>query len=550
MPLLVQVNPAFSQIQPRMPVHASQRGWTIQNGQRSSHPNQWYYRKTLQCAEGHVLFCFVSAASLVSVQACLKRKGGSHRAFRRIQNKTRMQSGTAVLSDNLQVPCHHYGDSADSILSLGEQVKADFPSLQMKAHGRMTLTYLDSAATSQKPKPMVDALEHYYAGAANVHRGAYELSASTTEAFEAARATVGQFIGATSPEEVIFTSGATEAINLVAASWGGKFLQTGDEIVLTVMEHHSNIVPWQLAAQKTGATIRYAQLTNDGELDLQHLKSLLTPRTKLVALTHVSNTLGCINPIHEVSTAAHQVGARVLLDACQSVPHIPINVAELGVDWIVGSGHKMCGPTGIGFLWGQLSLLREMPPWKGGGEMIKEVFLETSTFADVPARFEAGTPPIAQAIGLGAACKYLMHLDMRRIESYEKHLAEHLWNSLEAIEGLKLYGPPPRKGNRSALVAFNDTSDDVYPADVATLLDSDGFAIRSGHHCAQPLHRILGATYGSARASLAFYNTIQDIDRFVDSLKENLEMLRSGEGCMFDPDDPDSCYCGSQRMRS
>jgi len=396
---------------------------------------------------------------------------------------------------------------------------------------------------------VLDAIGHYYGSAANVHRGTYVLAAQATEEYEGARSSVAKLIGATSPKEVIFTSGATEAINLVAQSWGSANLQPGDEILTTAMEHHSNLVPWQLAAQRTGAVVKYAWVTMEG-LDMEHFKSLLIPnRTKIVAIAHVSNVLGCINPILEVVAAAKKVGARVLLDACQSAPHLPINVERLGVDFLAASGHKMYGPTGIGFLWGKAEVLDAMPPWKGGGEMIKEVTLEGSTYAEVPARFEAGTPPIAQAVGLGAACEYLMKLGMERIEAYEQQLARHLWDALANIEGLTLYGPPPERG-RVALLAFNDSSEEVYPADIAMLADSDGFAIRAGQHCAQPLHRILGAKYGSARVSLGLYNTVEDVNRFAKSLRTNLEMLRAGEGCMFDPENPDECFCSTDRVRS
>mmetsp|Transcript_20419 Transcript_20419/g.47779 ORF Transcript_20419/g.47779 Transcript_20419/m.47779 type:complete len:533 (+) Transcript_20419:52-1650(+) len=432
-----------------------------------------------------------------------------------------------------------------------DEVRGDFPALQAEAHRGVPLVYLDSAATSQKPRCVLDALNHYYETSANVHRGAYSMAERATEAFEAARDSVARLIGASSPLEVVFTSGATDAINLVVGSWGVANLGTGDEVVLTSMEHHSNLVPWQLAALRTGLVLKYARITQDGELDVEHLESLLTARTKLVAFTHVSNVLGCINPVRRIAEAAHRVGARVLLDACQSVPHLPMNVQELGVDWIAASGHKMCAPTGIGFLWGPQDLLRQMPPWKGGGEMIEQVTFEGSTYADIPARFEAGTPPIAQAIGLGRACEYLMSIGMDRIEAYERELSQHLWDSMASIEGLRLYGPPPALAERAALVAFNDTREGVYPADIALTVDSDGYAIRAGHHCAQPLHsQVLGEPFGTARVSLSFYNTHADVDGFVSSLRENLEMLRAGEGCVFDPENPEACYCSSARMRS
>mmetsp|Transcript_64652 Transcript_64652/g.192631 ORF Transcript_64652/g.192631 Transcript_64652/m.192631 type:complete len:572 (+) Transcript_64652:79-1794(+) len=434
---------------------------------------------------------------------------------------------------------------------LADEVRADFAALSAEAHTGVPLVYLDSAATSQKPACVLAALTHYYESSANVHRGAHALAERATEAFEAARESVARLIGARSANEVVFTSGATEAINLVAGSWGISNLGPGDRVVLTEMEHHSNLVPWQLVAQRTGAELAFARVARRGELDVEHMESLITPRTRLVTLAHVSNTLGCVNPVRRIAATAHRAGALVLLDACQSVPHLPVDVQDLGADWIAASGHKMCGPTGVGFLWGREELLRQMPPWKGGGEMIKEVTLEGSTFADVPARFEAGTPPIAQAVGLGAACEYLLRVGMDRIAAYEHQLSERLWEAVASVDGLRLYGPPPRQGGkRAALVAFNDTQEDVYPVDIALLLDADGCAVRAGHHCAQPLHKTLDAPFGSVRASLSFYNTPEDVDRFARVLRESLEMLRSGEGCVFDPDDPEACFCSSSRMRS
>lgn len=433
---------------------------------------------------------------------------------------------------------------------LAAEVRPDFAALRTDAYAGVPLIYLDSGATSQKPACVLQALTEYYEHSANVHRGAYALAERATEAFEHARSSVAELIGAASPQEIIFTSGATDAINLVAESWGSTNLKPDDEVLITVMEHHSNIVPWQLATQRTGAKLKYAGITDEGTLDLEEFKRLLSPKTKIVAFVHISNTLGCINPVKEMAEAAHAVGAKVLLDACQSVPHLKIDVADLGVDFLVASSHKMYGPTGVGFLWGKSEILEAMPPWKGGGEMIKEVHMDESFYADVPARFEAGTPPIAQAVGLGVACDYLLRLGMDRVEAYEQELAKYLWESLSRVPGLKLYGPPPSKGPRAALVAFNDEEPDIYPQDVAGVLDADGVAIRAGHHCAQPLHRVMGATYGSARASCAFYNTKEEIDKFVEVLDEALETVRSGEACVFNPDDPEACNCSSSRMRS
>jgi len=412
--------------------------------------------------------------------------------------------------------------------TLADEVRGDFPLLKVEVHPDVPLVYLDSAATSQKPRAVLDALDNYYLTMnSNVHRGAHTLGNRATEAYENARDKVAGFVGAPGgAREIVFTRGATEAINLVANTWGIRYLKEGDEVILSVMEHHANLVPWQMVAQRTGATLRFVQLTPTQEYDFDHFLSLLSPRTKLVALPHVSNVLGCINPVKDVVAAARTVRARVLLDACQSVPHMPVDVADLGVDWLVASGHKMCGPTGIGFLWGKYDVLESMPPWQGGGEMIDEVRLEGATYAPPPGRFEAGTPAIAQAVGLGAACDYLSSLGMARVQHYEHELAEYLWVKLSAVEGLELYGPPPRPGQpRAALVAFNDTRG-THSLDLLAFLDLDGIALRTGHHCTQPLHTALGQS-SSARASLYIYNTFEEVDRLVDALHSSLHTLRS-----------------------
>lgn len=306
---------------------------------------------------------------------------------------------------------------------LGPAIRADFPLLEQQVHDGVPLVYLDSAATSQKPAVVLEAMaRHQERDNANVHRGAHALSVRSTDAYEAARDKVAAFVGAASRDEVVFTSGATEAINLVAQTWGRANLGEGDEVVLSVAEHHSNIVPWQLLAAERGVVLRYARLNATEQLDLPHLLTLLGPRTKLVAVQHVSNVLGAVAPVGEIVAAAQGVGARVLLDACQSVPHMPVDVGRLGVDFLVASGHKMCGPTGVGFLWGRGEVLEGMPPWQGGGEMIDQVSVDGSTFLPPPARFEAGTPAITQAIGLGAACDYLRTLGMEAVEEYEHEL--------------------------------------------------------------------------------------------------------------------------------
>lgn len=311
---------------------------------------------------------------------------------------------------------------------MGERIREEFPALQQCVHHDKPLVYLDNAATSQKPNIVIDTMNEYYREYnSNVHRGVHALSARATTEYERARQKVASFVNAETPENIVFTRNATEAINLVANTWGLSTLKEGDEVILSVAEHHSNIVPWQLVAEKTGATLKFVSLTQESqELDMEQLKSLLTPKTRLISLVHMSNALGCMLDVSEVTKAAEGVGARVLLDACQSVANIPIDVRTLGVDWIVGSAHKMCGPTGIGFLWGTTEALESMPPWMGGGEMIDVVTLEKTTFAAPPSRFEAGTPAIAEAIGFGAACDYMQSIGMQNVELYERQLGEYL----------------------------------------------------------------------------------------------------------------------------
>ncbi|HBB30802.1 MAG TPA: cysteine desulfurase [Cyanobacteria bacterium UBA8803] len=410
--------------------------------------------------------------------------------------------------------------------TLAAQVRSDFPILHQEVHGK-PLIYFDNAATSQKPLAVLNALHHYYEqDNSNVHRAIHTLSARATEGYEGARDKVARFVNAASRQEIIFTRNASEAINLVAYSWGLHNLQPGDEIILTMMEHHSNIVPWQIVAQKTGAVFKYVQLTETEALDLEHFKSLISPKTKLVSLVHVSNTLGCINPVAEIIAIAHQYGAKVLIDACQSMPHMPIDVQAMDCDWLVASGHKMCGPTGIGFLYGKLDLLLAMPPFMGGGEMISEVFLDYSIYGDLPQKFEAGTPAIAEAIALGAAVDYLTGVGMDKIHAYEEELTAYLFKQLRGIPGIRVYGPPPTaegKG-RAALASF--TVEGINANDLATMLDQEGVAIRSGNHCTQPLHRVLGVP-STARASLYFYNTRAEIDAFIVALKETIDFFRS-----------------------
>lgn len=414
--------------------------------------------------------------------------------------------------------------------TLGYELKSDFPTLDQDAYPGKPLVYLDSAATSQKPRQVLEAMAAYYEQSnANVHRGVHALSIRATDAYEAARDKVQHFVHAGAREEIVFTRGATEAINLVAYTWGLQNLKEGDEILLTVMEHHSNLVPWQLVAAKTGAVLKFVGLNDAEGLDMDQFYALLSPKTKLVAFPHVSNTLGCILPAKDMAAAAHRVGAVVLVDACQSVPHMKVDVQDLDVDFLAASSHKMCGPTGAGFLYGKLALLKEMPPWQGGGEMIDEVFLEYSTYAGPPARFEAGTPPIAEVVGMGAACDYLTKVGMEAVETHEQALGKYLYEKLDEVEGLRIYGPPPGENGkgRAALAAFN--TDQVHASDLAFFLDHEGVAIRSGHHCTQPLHRMLHAK-GSLRASLYVYNTKEDVDVFIAKLRETMHFFGNFQG--------------------
>jgi len=415
--------------------------------------------------------------------------------------------------------------SAPGVINLAAQARPDFPLLSQTACLGQPLIYLDHAATSQKPRQVLEALQHYYDhDNANVHRGAHQLSARATEAFEGARAKTAAFVGAASAREIVFTRNASEAINLVARSWGDANLKPGDEVLLTVMEHHSNLVPWQLLAQRTGCVLRHVGLTPTGELDLDELRRLINGRTKLVSLVQVSNTLGCVNPIAEIAPLAHAAGALLLVDACQSLAHLSVDVGQLGCDFLVGSSHKLCGPTGMGFLWAREALLEAMPPFLGGGEMIQDVYLDHSSWAELPHKFEAGTPAIGEAIGMGAALDYLQNLGLERIHAYEQQLTALLFERLQAIDGVRVLGPTPeQQPHRGALAAF--TVDGLHANDIAALLDSAGICIRSGHHCTQPLHRLYGIP-GSARASLSFTTTAEEIERFAEELAGTIAFLR------------------------
>lgn len=359
-----------------------------------------------------------------------------------------------------------------------------------------------------------------------MHRGIHFLSAKATEEYEFARKKIASFINASDSSEIVFTRNATEAINLVAYSWGLQNLKPGDEIVVTIAEHHSAIVPWQIVAQKTGAVLKFVTLSQDEVPDLDLLKRLLSTKTKLVVVHHVSNMLASVLPVADIVLWAHDVGAKVLIDACQSVPHMVVDVQNIDADFLVASSHKMCGPTGIGFLYGKIDILSSMPPFLGGGEMISDVFLDHSTYAEPPSRFEAGTPAIGEAIGLGAAIDYLSRIGMQKIHDYEVELADYLYENLRSVPNVRIYGPVPSANvHRAALCSFN--VDNIHPTDIATFLDQQhGVAIRSGHHCAQPLHRSLGIS-ASARVSLYFYNTKDDVDYFIQALNDTVSFFNS-----------------------
>ena len=400
-----------------------------------------------------------------------------------------------------------------------EAIRNDFSILKQETDP--SLIYLDSAATSQTPDPVIEAMDAYYRTYnSNIHRGIYRISEEATAKYEEARQRIGRFINARRSSQIIFTRNTTESINLVAYSWGSANLQEGDEILVTVMEHHSNLLPWQLLSQRTGAKMRFIEITDEGVLQLEDLDSLLTERTKLVAMTHVSNVLGTINPVQELTAAAHAVGAKVLIDGAQSVPHFDVDVRELDCDFLAFSGHKMCGPTGIGVLYGKSDLLEEMPPFLGGGSMIRAVQRESSTYADVPAKFEAGTPAIAEAIGLAAAVDYLNKVGLEAIFVHEHELLEYAHQKLSEIEGITIYGPKPRQ--KTGAITFN--LEGIHPHDLAGVLDTVGVAVRAGHHCAQPLMQKFGVI-ATARASFYLYNKLDEIDSLYEGLLKAQRML-------------------------
>ncbi len=399
-------------------------------------------------------------------------------------------------------------------------IRADFPILGQQVNGHR-LVYLDSAASSQKPRSVVEALGSYYEhDHANVHRGIHELSTRATEAYEGARERAARYMGAADSSEVIFVRGTTEGINLVAGAWGFDNIGEGDEILLTVLEHHSNIVPWQLLASRTGARLKSLDISDDGRLRMDQLPGLLTERTKLVCITHVSNTLGTVNPVREIVEAAHAVGAKVLVDGAQAAPHIPLDVADLGCDFYAFSGHKMLGPTGIGVLWGRLELLEEMSPYQGGGEMIEIVELERSTYKPPPQKFEAGTPNIADAVGLAEAMDYLDGLGRERIVEHEHALIEYALERGAEIPSFHGFGPTG--SDRSGVLSFE--LGDIHPHDLAQILNDRGIAVRAGHHCNQPLMRRLGLG-ATTRASFYVYNDRDDVDALFSGIEGAIEFF-------------------------
>jgi cysteine desulfurase/selenocysteine lyase len=403
------------------------------------------------------------------------------------------------------------------------RIRADFPILSREVRPGIPLVYLDSTATSQKPESVIQAMDDFYRrNNANIHRGIHVLAEESTALYEAARQQVAQFIGAPLPRQVIFTRNATEAINLVAYSWGRANLNPGDVVILTEMEHHSNLVPWQILAAERNLRLEFIPITPDGLLDLDYYRSLLELQPRLVAFAHMSNVLGTINPAQEIIYLAHQAGAITLVDGAQSVPHFPVNVQELAVDFLAFSSHKMLGPTGIGALYGRKELLEQMPPFLGGGDMIKRVHLRSFVPNEIPHKFEAGTPAIAEAVGLASAIQYLSQVGMDTIAAHEQELIAYALERLEEIPGVTVFGPPAEyKGGVASFVLSG-----VHPHDISQILDSEGIAIRAGHHCAQPLHEKLNLP-ATARASFYLYNTLEEVDRLVNGVYKVKEIFRA-----------------------
>ena len=399
------------------------------------------------------------------------------------------------------------------------QWRADFPILKTQVNGH-PLVYLDNGATTQKPQVVIDAVSHYYENTnSNIHRGVHQLSELATEAYENGREQVRRFIGAASVKEVVFTRGTTESINLVANSWGMANLKAGDEVLVTEMEHHSNIVPWQLVTERTGAELKVIPINDAGEISLDDVRELISDRTKMVAISQLSNALGTINPVKEVIEMAHQAGALVLVDGAQAIAHIPVDMADLDCDFYAFSGHKIFGPTGTGVLYGKEALLEAMPPWQGGGDMIRIVRFEKSTWNDLPYKFEAGTPNIAGGIGLGVALDYVSGVSLEKIAAHETELLNYASRKLQELPGLKLIGTAKHRASIASFVL-----DQLHAHDLGTILDSEGIAIRAGHHCAMPVMQHYGVA-ATARASFAFYNTFSEVDRLMDGLNKAVEMF-------------------------
>ncbi len=399
------------------------------------------------------------------------------------------------------------------------QYRQDFPILGQKIHGH-PLVYLDNGASAQKPRMVMDAMQHFMEqDYANIHRGVHELSMRATEKYEAVRGTVKRFIDAEHDDEIVFTRGATEAINLVAQSWGRTNLKAGDEIVITTLEHHANIVPWQMLRDALGIVLKIVPITFEGDVRVEDVKAALTPRTKLVAVAHISNAIGTLLPVTDIIKLAHEKGALVLIDGCQAVSHMPVNVQALNADFYVFSGHKLYGPTGIGVLYGKRSILKDMPPYQGGGDMIASVTFEKTTYKEPPHRFEAGTPAITEVIGLQAAIDYVSTIGLARIAKYENELLTYATEKLSAINSLKIIGTSK---NKAAILSF--TMQGAHPHDIGTVLDRQGVAIRAGHHCAQPLMEHLGIA-ATARASFGLYNTKEEVDVLVSAIKKVQEIF-------------------------
>lgn len=400
-----------------------------------------------------------------------------------------------------------------------DSIRNDFPILTQKVNGK-PLVYFDNGATSQKPKQVIDSLVNYYSTYnSNIHRGVHALSQKATDAYEQARNVVQQHLNAEKSCEIIFTKGATESINLVAQSFAENNLKSGDEVLITAMEHHANIVPWQMVCEKTKAKLVVAPINKNGELFFEELKNLINKKTKIVAVTHVSNALGTINPVKEIIALAHKFGAKVLVDGCQAVQHMAVDVRELDCDFYCFSGHKIFGPTGIGALYGKEIVLNELPPYQGGGDMIKTVTFEKTTYNELPFKFEAGTPPIAEAIALGAAINYINTLGIKSIEEYEQKLLHFATEKVKEIEGVKIIGEAKNKAGVLSFVVNN-----IHSYDIGMLLDKQGVAVRTGHHCAQPVMEFFEIS-GTIRASFAFYNTFAEINVFIDALKKAIKML-------------------------